>query len=364
MRHVVHVVPALFGHEGVYGGAERYALELARAMAERVPTTLVAFGAQPVSRRDGRLRVEVVRNLVPYRRFVFDPVGPMLLPHLARADVIHYHQTHTFMAGVSLVLGKLSGRRVFTSHLGGSGYGLHRLMDLTPYYAGHLHISAFSRRVFGHENLHTAHFIGGGVDTELFAPTEQPTRDFVLFAGRLLPHKGVDYLIEAVPPDMPLVVAGRPWRHARAFHERLKELARGKRVTFAKNCTDEALRGYYQNARCVVLPSVYRSSDGARHSIPELLGQTLLEGMACGTAAICTDVASMPEVVGPNGVAGYVVPPNDPAALRATLLALDDVAVARLGAAARARVLAHFTWPAVVDRCFAAYENQPARSPC
>ena len=35
---VLHVVPALFGKEGVVGGAERYAFELARHMAREVPT--------------------------------------------------------------------------------------------------------------------------------------------------------------------------------------------------------------------------------------------------------------------------------------------------------------------------------------
>ena len=38
---MVQVVPALFGPGGVIGGAERYALELSKAMARRVPTTLV-----------------------------------------------------------------------------------------------------------------------------------------------------------------------------------------------------------------------------------------------------------------------------------------------------------------------------------
>ena len=65
---------------------------------------------------------------------------------------------------------------------------------------------------------------------------------------------------------------------------------------------------------CVVLPSVYRTDEGYETLVPELLGQTLLEGMACGTPAICTDVASMPEVVD-HGVTGFVVPPNDPAGL-------------------------------------------------
>ncbi len=50
---VVHVVPALFGPGGVVGGAERYALELARYMAMRVPTTLMAFGDRDSRERDG-----------------------------------------------------------------------------------------------------------------------------------------------------------------------------------------------------------------------------------------------------------------------------------------------------------------------
>ena len=61
----------------------------------------------------------------------------------------------------------------------------------------------------------------------------------------------------------------------------------------------------YRRASCVVLPSVYQTMYGDKTNVPELLGQTLLEGMACGTPAICTDVASMPEVV-QDQVTGFV----------------------------------------------------------
>ena len=109
---------------------------------------------------------------------------------------------------------------------------------------------------------------------------------------------------------------------------------------------------------CVVLPSVYRTIYGDETRIPELLGQTLLEGMACGAAAICTDVASMPEVV-ENGVSGFVVAPNDPAALREKLVWLRDHAqqAEAMGRAARDRVLREFTWPAVVERCMRIYNE-------
>jgi glycosyltransferase involved in cell wall biosynthesis len=112
----------------------------------------------------------------------------------------------------------------------------------------------------------------------------------------------------------------------------------------------------YRRALCVVLPSVYRDCYGAESRVPELLGQTLLEGMACGIPAICTDVASMPEVV-VDGVTGFVVPPNDPTALGDKLRWLRDhpAQSVLLGQAGRQRVLERFTWNAVVRRCLDLY---------
>ena len=78
---------------------------------------------------------------------------------------------------------------------------------------------------------------------------------------------------------------------------------------------DEALVREYRRAMCIVLPSVYRT-DGDETLVPELLGQTLLEGMACGCPP-SAHVASMPEIV-EHGVTGFVVPPNDPRAPRGT----------------------------------------------
>jgi D-inositol-3-phosphate glycosyltransferase len=82
----------------------------------------------------------------------------------------------------------------------------------------------------------------------------------------------------------------------------------------------------------------------------------LLEGMACGAPAICTAVASMPEVV-EDGVSGFVVPPNNPAALREKIQWLRDHPdqAREMGRAARQRVLDKFTWATVVRRCLAIY---------
>src|SRR5260370_23447534 len=59
--HVLHIVPSLFDvKDGVLGGAERYALELARFMAEQVSTRLVTFGEQNRLERIDNLDVRVI----------------------------------------------------------------------------------------------------------------------------------------------------------------------------------------------------------------------------------------------------------------------------------------------------------------
>jgi hypothetical protein len=78
--------------------------------------------------------------------------------------------------------------------------------------------------------------------------------------------------------------------------------------------TDEQLLSAYRSALVTVLPSVYRDAFGGHWEMPELLGNVLLESMACGTPAICSDVGGMPEVI-EDRVTGFVVPPNDPAAI-------------------------------------------------
>lgn len=355
---VLHVVPTLFDEAGnVVGGAERYVLELSRHMAERVPTTLLSFGDEARDERVGPLRLRLLSGGWRVRGQNGNPLHPAAFSAMRDAEVVHTHQTHVLGSTLAALWGRLTGRPVFTTDLGGGGWDISAFVSTDHWYRGHLHISEYSRTVYGHSELPSARVILGGVDTEKFAPgPSAPSRDFALFVGRLLPHKGVDDLIRAVPEDLELQIIGRP--HDAEYQRHLLELARGKTVRFRHDCDDAALVEAYRDALCVVLPSVYESAAGGRTRVPELLGQTLLEGMACGTPAICTDVASMPEIVR-DGVTGFVVPPNEPEALRAKLqdLRRDLPLVSRFGAAAREDVCVRFTWDAVVDRCLEAYRQ-------
>ena len=355
---VLHVVPALFDpKDGMLGGAERYAFELARHMAQEVETTLLSFGRADRAFEEGSLRVRVIVNAWHVRGNRFNPVSLHALPELLRADIVHCHQQHVLMSSSLAIAGRVTGRRVFVTDLGGGGLDFSTVMRTDGWFRGHLHMSEFSRMVSGHQTNRNARVIFTGVDASLFSPS--PTTDKstdIIFVGRVLPHKGVDKVIEALPPDRNLDVVGG------TFHPEymavLKDLARGKQVRFVGQLSGRDLIDAYRRARAVVLPSLYRDRYGNESAIPELLGQTLLEGMACGIPAICTDVAAMPEAV-VDGETGFVVPPNDLEAMRRAIITLstDHPLAASMGAAARTRMLSHFTWAAVVKRCLEAYRS-------
>ncbi|HJR60729.1 MAG TPA: glycosyltransferase family 4 protein [Vicinamibacterales bacterium] len=353
---VLHLVPALFdAHDGIIGGAERYVLELARHMANVVPTRLVTFGDRERDERIGSLEVRVIGGARYVRGQRSNPVSPALIGEVRRARVIHCHQQHVVMSSVAAATARLFRARVFCTDLGGGGWDVSAYVSTDRWYHGHLHISEYSRRIAGHADAPWAHVVLGGVDAAKFSPDPATPRDgTVLFVGRLLPHKGVNDLIDAIQPGVRAEIIG-PAADQRYLAE-LESRAAGRQIRFRFDCDDRALVEAYRRAACVVLPSVYRDMYGAETKVPELLGQTLLEGMACGAPAICTDVASLPEVV-ENGVTGLVVAPNDPAALKDAICWMLSHPEHRqtMGEQGRRRVMERFSWNTVVRRCLEAY---------
>jgi glycosyltransferase involved in cell wall biosynthesis len=359
MPRIIHTVPALFSaNGGILGGAERYALELARHMADREATTLVSFGPKDREESMGNLRIRIFGGAWHVRGQWSNPFSWRALNFLRSADVVHCHQRYIVTTSLAAFLARVTGKRVYVSDLGGGGWDISRYISTESWFHGHLHISQYSREISKQAEHPRSHVIMGGVDTAKFSPNPDIQRTgTVLFVGRILPHKGVNDLVNALPKGMRLDVIGQPY-DARFFAD-LQAMAAGKDVVFRHAADDEELVNAYRSALCVVLPSVYQTMYGDRTEVPELLGQTLLEGMSCGTPAICTDVASMPEVVD-NETTGYVVPPNDPASLGVKLAWFRDrpEAASQMGKAARSRVVELFSWPAVVERCLRIYDSK------
>ena len=336
------------------GGAERWVEEAARALSRRANVRVEYLGegdpwAAPGARRHRSFGVPGSER----DRFL---VAPGLVRASAAADVVHVHQFGTLSAQMAALAGRLRGRRVFVTDLGSSGLAAGRRIGLDRLYHGFLELSQFAAAQTPPDRTRV---IYGGVDTDRFRPAAKATPAYAVYVGRILPHKGVDWLIRSLPEGVPLVIAGRPdpERHA-SYLPMLRSLAEGKDVSFELNPPDARVAKLYAGAAVAVVPSVSVDLYGTRKRVPELLGLVALEALASGTAVVGSRVASLPEVITP-GTTGLLVDERDEDGLRAAIerLVADPAEAAAMGAAGRAEVLDRFTWDRVAERCLAAYRE-------
>lgn len=176
--------------------------------------------------------------------------------------------------------------------------------------------------------------------------------DYVFFAGRLHPVKGVDVLLaswKAISSSFPgteLWIAGDgPER------ENLEALATklnlSSSVRFLGSKTMEELPILYRNARVVILPS-------RREGLPI----SLLEAGACGAICIGTRTPGIPEII-EEGVTGYLVRTESPEELARALagsLQLSPETSSQMRQAARARIARDFSQEQMIKHYVDLYE--------
>ena len=361
---VTHVVPTPFGQAGLFGGGERYPLELARALAPHIDCELITFGAASSVQRDSSgLRIRTLRALGWLGGHPAHAFAPALPAALGWADVIHTHHLRSLPSQMSAVVGRVRGATLGTTDHGLQGTDwlgvLPRLFDLF------LTVSAYSARELRAPATKTR-VIYGGADPMRYSPDEQTIRNGVLFVGRLTPHKGVDRLLQALPEGAFLRLVGSTG-HDRKLPERdypnlLRHLAADREVEFLGTLPDAALPAVYRSAEVLVLPSVHRTVYGAAVPVSELLGLVALEAMASATPVIVSRIGGLPEIVRDEET-GFLVPPGDVDALHERIgQVLGDPALARrVGERARAEVLERFTWARVAERCLDAYGSKRDR---
>lgn len=162
------------------------------------------------------------------------------------------------------------------------------------------------------------------------------SRPLVLFAGRMVPYKGVDVLLRALAGTdaAAVLVGGGPSRDG--WIALARDLGIADRVQFTGEISHDELAALYHACDLFVLPSVTRA---------EAFGYVQLEAMACAKPVVSTRVASGVPWVNRDGETGLTVPPGDSVALRAAIEALagDAALRQRLGHAGRARVRSEFT---------------------
>lgn len=118
-----------------------------------------------------------------------------------------------------------------------------------------------------------------------------PNEKLVLCVGRLVPQKGTEYLIRAVPsivgrhPEAKFIIVGEGW-----LRGRLEDIARSTgyqwKINFTGFIPDSELTALMMSADVLVVPSIY-----------EPFGIVALEGMAAGVPVVASQIGGLAEVI-------------------------------------------------------------------
>jgi glycosyltransferase involved in cell wall biosynthesis len=179
----------------------------------------------------------------------------------------------------------------------------------------------------------------------------------LLFVGRLVERKGIEYLVRAlarvahVRPATLTVVGEGEWESE--IRQAVERSGMSSRVHFTGFVPKRELTRLYGECDLFVLPAVVD-----RKGDTEGLGVVLLEALSFGRPVIASDVGGIPDIVRP-GETGWLVKPGDPGALAATILeAARDPSEARRRAARGLKwVEERFAVPRVADSLIACYKS-------
>ncbi|MDG6102434.1 glycosyltransferase family 4 protein [Dactylosporangium aurantiacum] len=264
-------------------------------------------------------------------------------------------------AGVGRVVALTHGHEVGWAALPGARTLLRRIgrgADVVTY-LGEYTRTRLARVLDGLTSLQR---LAPGVDVDAYSPqvdrhlirarhhlTDRPV---IVCVSRLVPRKGQDVLIRALPlirravPDAALLmVSGGPYR---ATLERLaRESGVERDVVFTGSVSWAELPAHYAAGDVFAMPCRTRR----RGLDVEGLGIVYLEASATGLPVVAGDSGGAPDAVR-EGETGFVVPGRDVAAVadRITTLLLDRTLATKMGAAGRAWVESDWRWETQADR--------------
>ena len=171
--------------------------------------------------------------------------------------------------------------------------------------------------------------------------------EYVLFLGRIVPEKGVHYLIEAfknIETSKKLVIAGGASDSSEYF-DSLKEAAKDdKRIIFTDFVQGRMLEELYSNAYVYVLPSDV-----------EGMPLSLLEAMSYGNCCIVSDIPECAEVVEDKAVT-FVKSSTELLAQTLRNLMDDESLVKRYKSVSTDFVCNKYSWDDIVGKTLEQYE--------
>jgi glycogen(starch) synthase len=126
----------------------------------------------------------------------------------------------------------------------------------------------------------------------------------ILCVGRLVPQKGVEYFIRAIPdiakryPEAKFVIVGEGWSRD-ILEAEARASGQNRKIQFTGFASDQEVISLMTSADVLVVPSVY-----------EPFGIVALEGMATGVPVVASKVGGLSEVIEHDRTGLFVYPKN------------------------------------------------------
>jgi len=177
----------------------------------------------------------------------------------------------------------------------------------------------------------------------------------VLFVGRHIERKGIEYLIKAAAmlnsTKFQIRIAGQGDLTEKLKNQAAKDAP--EQVVFLGKLSKEDLEKEYQNANCFILPAIIDSRGDT-----EGLGVVLIEAAQYGLPIIASDVGGIPDVV-IDKKTGLLVPEKNPEAIAKAIKELSENEELResLVLGANEHIEQNFSWEKIVERQIGVYRS-------
>lgn len=308
-----------------------------------------------------------VHGFKPFMQIFGNSIAPSMILDLFKNmhnyDIIHAHSHLCFSTNLCAILRKMgSSPLVITTHGGLNSQRAPKLVqnvynatvakmtfDAADKIICYTDIEKSEMIDFGVKPEKIA-VIHNGIDTDRFIPLKEP--DFkkknLLWIGRYVPGKGVEYLIEAFSllkqkyPEVSLTMVGRGPKKEKIM-QRINELNLQNSITIKDFVPNSEIVQLYHSSNVLLLPSL-------REGVPRVI----LEAMSCGIPVVCTGLPHLVDIVDGSG---FLVPLKDPDTLaEKTSQILSDPALAkRFGENGRKKVVENYSWKDTVQKTMKLY---------
>ena len=362
---IAQVTPYFHPH---IGGVESYVLALSKELMKKGHDVTVYTTLLPNTKENENVEGVNVKRIKPLFTLLKTPVTPSI--KISGYDIVHAHSPppfHSYSAARFCKKNKIPfvltyhcdpelpsffGRII--SWMYTKTFGSYTLKNADRIIVSTKTYAATSRAMWKHEPA----VIPSAVDINEFNPEvdcravrekHNLNGNVVLFVGRLVEHKGLEYLIRSARNvDAKYLIVGEGELRDK-LGNLVKKLGVKDKIIFTGKVSNAELPKYYAASDVFVLPSVARL---------EAFGLVIAEAMASGKPVIVSDIPGVREVITDN-VEGVLVPPMDEKMLgeKINILLSNPEMRKSMGEKGRKKVEEKFSWDKVIVEIEKVYEE-------